>query len=285
MTAIALLLVVGSALLHATWNLLAKRAAGSVGFVWLFSVVILALYVPVALAYVALARPDFTPTHLAFALGSGVLHVGYFVSLQRGYRVGDLSLVYPLARGSGPALATLLAIVLLGERPGAQALIGTLLIVTSVLVLGGRRGGSDAARRAAVGYGLLTGVFIASYTVWDGYAVGHLGASPLLFLVVAEASRTLLFTPAALRRRSELRDTWRVYRREIIGVAVLSPLAYVLVLSALQHAPISLVAPTREISILFATILGSRLLAEGEGLRRALAAIAMVVGVALLALS
>ncbi len=285
MTILALALVVGSAVLHATWNLLAKRGAGGVGFVWLFSVVTLCLYVPIAIAWMAHFRPAFTSTHLAFALGSGVLHVGYFVFLQRGYRVGDLSLVYPLARGSGPALATALAIVLLGERPAPQALLGTLLVVVGVFVLSGGRRAPDRTRRTAIGYGLLTGAFIASYTVWDGYAVAHLGASPLLFLVAAEASRVVLLTPLALRRRAEIRATWSAYRLEVIGVAVLSPLAYVLVLSAMQHAPISLVAPTRELSILFATLIGSRFLAEGEGARRGAAAVAMVVGVALLALS
>jgi drug/metabolite transporter (DMT)-like permease len=284
-TAVALALVIASALLHATWNLLAKRASGGVGFVWLFSVVTLVVYGPVAIGAFLVTRPTFTTTHLAFALGSGLLHVGYFVFLQRGYRAGDLSLVYPVARGSGPALAAAIAIAVLGERPEVQALVGTLLVVVSVFVLGSGRGRWDGPRRAAIAYGLLTGTFIAAYTVWDGYAVSRLGAPPLLFLVAAEAARTLLLTPMALRRVADLRTTWTAYRREIVGVALLSPLAYVLVLNAMQLAPISLVAPTRELSILFAAVLGSRALAEGEGARRAVAAVVMVVGVALIALS
>jgi drug/metabolite transporter (DMT)-like permease len=284
-TAVALALVIASALLHATWNLLAKRASGGVGFVWLFSVVTLVVYGPVAIGAFLVTRPTFTTTHLAFALGSGLLHVGYFVFLQRGYRAGDLSLVYPVARGSGPALAAAIAIAVLGERPEVQALVGTLLVVVSVFVLGSGRGRWDGPRRAAIGYGLLTGTFIAAYTVWDGYAVSRLGAPPLLFLVAGEAARTLLLTPMALRRVADLRTTWTAYRREIVGVALLSPLAYVLVLNAMQLAPISLVAPTRELSILFAAVLGSRALAEGEGARRAVAAVVMVVGVALIALS
>jgi drug/metabolite transporter (DMT)-like permease len=284
-TLVAFALVVASALVHAVWNLLAKRAAGGVGFVWLFTLLTLAVYGPVAIAYGVHGQVALTGTQLAFAAGSGLLHLGYFAFLQRGYRSGDLSLVYPLARGSGPVLATVMAIGLLGEQPGTQALIGTLLVVVGVFVLGSGRGWPDRARRTTIGYGLLTGLFIASYTVWDGYAVAHLGASPLLFMVLAESARVVLLTPMALRRAAELRATWRAYRREITGVALLAPLAYLLVLTAMQHAPISLVAPTREVSILFATLLGARVLAEGEGLRRALAALAMIVGIALLALS
>lgn len=94
------------------------------------------IYAPLAVVVVLLERPHFGPEVLVFMFGSGVLHLGYFVFLQRGYAVGDLSLVYPLARGTGPLLATAAAIVLLGERPGVGALLGIGLIAASVMVLG-----------------------------------------------------------------------------------------------------------------------------------------------------
>src|SRR5690606_12170580 len=144
-----------------------------------------------------------------------------------GYRAGDLSLVYPLARGSGPALATLLAILLLGERPGVQALAGTALVVFSVFVLSGGRSLLRSEQRTAALYGLATGVFIASYTVWDGYSVGHLGAAPLLFTFTGEVGRLLLLAPLMVGKRAEVASVWRQYRWEALGVAVLSPLAYV----------------------------------------------------------
>ena len=285
MTGLALALVLSSAFLHATWNLLAKRAKGGIEFLWLFALLTVAVYAPVAAVYVYLVRPAFTTTHLALALVSGVIHVGYFVCLQRGYRAGDLSLVYPLARGSGPALATLLAMLALGERPGLQALAGTALVVLSVFVLTGGRAVLRPDQRTAVYYGLATGVFIASYTVWDGYSVGHLGAVPLLFTFAGEVSRVVILAPAMVGRSRELARVWREHRLEALGVAVLSPLAYVLVLTAMQFTPVSLVAPTREISILIGTLLGARLLREGDGPRRIVGAIGMVLGVALLALA
>lgn len=290
MTGLALALVFGSAFLHATWNLLAKRASGGVEFVWLIALVTTICYLPALGVYAWLARPEFTLQHALLAVGSAVIHVCYFVSLQRGYRAGDLSLVYPLARGSGPALATALAVVFLGERPGVQALIGTLLVVLSVFVLAGgtRQAGSGqggAGARRAVLYGLVTGVFISLYTTWDGYAVGHAGAAPLVYMLAGEVFRSLILAPIALRNRPEIRRIWREAKGATIGVAVLSPLAYFMVLTAMQFTPVSLVAPTREISILIGTILGARLLAEGHWRRRLLGALGMVLGVTLLALA
>jgi drug/metabolite transporter (DMT)-like permease len=213
LTTLALLLVFGSAFLHATWNLLAKRVAGGAEFVWLIAVSTLVAYAPAVLVYLWLAEPRFTWQHAFLALVSGVIHIGYFVTLQRGYRVGDLSLVYPLARGTGPALATLLAVLFLGERPGPQALLGTLLVVVSVAVLtGGGRGEGGRNRRLAIVYGLVTGGFISLYTTWDGYAVGHAGAAPLVFMIAGEAARVLLMLPVALRNRPEVARIWRDHK-------------------------------------------------------------------------
>ncbi len=284
MTLLALALVLAAALLHASWNLLAKRAQGGVEFVWLFATLTLVAYAPAIAIYAVLAHPSLRPVVVGFAAVSSLIHVAYFVTLQRGYRVGDLSLVYPLARGSGPALAALLAITVLGERPGLLGLAGGALVVLSVFVLtgGGARGGGG---RPALLYGLTTGVFIGGYTVWDGYAVAHLGASPLLYSYLSEAGRALLLAPLAWRGRAAVARAWRDSRGAAWGIAVLSPLAYILVLTAMTFTPISLVAPAREISILVGTLMGTRLLAEGQGSRRLVGALGMVAGVALLALS
>lgn len=283
MTTLALVLVLASALIHATWNLLAKRAGGGIEFLWLLSCVTAIAYAPFAGAYLWWVRPELTASHAWLAMASAVLHVLYFTALQRGYRAGDLSLVYPLARGSGPVIATALAIVLLGERPGALALAGTALVVGSVFVLSGGR--ATAKRTVAIAYGVATGLAIGAYTVLDGFAVAHAGAAPLLYLLIADTGRAALLAPAAALRWPTVRDVWRRHRLEVIGVGLLSPLAYLLVLSALQIAPVTVVAPLREVSILFAAILGARGLAEGHTARRSLAAAGMVLGIALLVLA
>src|SRR5690606_8308915 len=128
MTGLAVALVLSSAVLHATWNLFAKRVSGGVGFVWLMTTLQSLIYLPLALYILVVDQPPLTPMHLVFVLGSGVLHIGYFTLLGKGYQKGDLSLVYPLARGTGPMLSTTAAILLLGERPTPLALVGAACI-------------------------------------------------------------------------------------------------------------------------------------------------------------
>lgn len=285
MTVLALGLVLGSAVLHATWNLAAKRSGGGLGFIWLFTVLSVVIYAPVALVAAIIIRPTLGWLELGFVLGTALLHLAYFASLQRGYQLGDLSLVYPLARGTGPVLSTTAAILLFGERPGPVAITGAVLIAVSVFVLassGGIR--SVATVRTAVGYGLLTGALIASYTLWDKYAVSTVMIAPLIYDWLNSVTRSLLLTPFAVRSWPDIRRDWQRSWRSVLVVAVLSPLAYIMVLTALVFTPVSYVAPAREISILFGTIMGARLLAEGDPRRRVLAASGMVAGVIALAI-
>jgi drug/metabolite transporter (DMT)-like permease len=125
----ALVLIAAAAVAHASWNFFAKQARGGLPFVWLAGVCAATLYaVPAAIQLLVCSR-SVTTVGVAFMFGSGCLHSAYFTTLQRGYAEGDLSVVYPLARGTGPALSVLAAVVLLGERPGPLALVGAALVV------------------------------------------------------------------------------------------------------------------------------------------------------------
>lgn len=287
MSHLALTLILISAFAHATWNLIAKRVAGGLAFQWLFTILSVALYLPVAAVLVLAGQAHVSGLALLFIGVTALLQLAYFAVLQRGYRVGDLSLVYPLARGSGPLLATALAVVLRGERPGPVALGGALLIATGTFFLTGTprallRSGSGKA----VVYALLTGVTIAAYTLWDKDAVTNIGISPIVYYWGAMVVQGALLAPVVLRSaawRKEVGEAWRRHRRAVFGVAFLSPLAYFLVLTALATTPVYYVASTREIGILIATVMGWRLLAEGHTRRRLVAAAMMVGGVALLA--
>ena len=135
----------------------------------------------------------------------------------------------------------------------------------------------------AISFALITGTFIAAYTLWDKQAVSRFAISPLLLDWGANLGRAILLTPFALGYWQNTRDEWRDHRAEAIGVAVLAPLSYILVLTAMQFTPVSYVAPAREISILIGTAMGTRLLAEGDVHRRLAAACAMVLGVVALA--
>lgn len=265
--------------------MLAKTATGGAAFVWLFSAVAAALWAPAAAVALVVAPGSLELQGLGFVVGSGALHALYFVLLQRGYREGDLSLVYPLARGTGPLLSTLAAIVLFSERPSVLALAGGAVIVAAVFSLAGAggRGADVASRRGAVAFALMTGVTIAAYTLWDKRAVGPLGLSPLLYYWGTNVAETTLLTAFVVHRRAEVVRTWRAHRAQALGVAVLSPLAYVLVLFALAHAPVSSVAPARELSILVGAVAGTTVLAEGHRRRRLAAAVAILAGIVALA--
>src|SRR5688572_1242161 len=159
MTAFALTLVLVAAVLHATWNLCAKRAGGGLPFVWIVGAVICTLYVPVLIGYCLWKAPRLTWLDLAWIAGSGVLKTAYSLCLQRSYRTGDFSLIYPLARGTGPLLSTVGAIVLLGERPRLVAVAGGVVIVAAVFFLtdGTRLFHQDLAHlRNTIRFGLLT---------------------------------------------------------------------------------------------------------------------------------
>jgi drug/metabolite transporter (DMT)-like permease len=329
-TAIALILV--AAIAHASWNLFSKQASvtGAVSFIWLMSAAGTALYAPVIVIAVLVARPHLTALSWAFMAGTGVLQAAYFLFLQSGYRLGDLSLVYPIGRGTGALLAALAGIVLLGERPGAVAIAGIACIVAGIVAIGipARTGSGSAASAAsaasavastsgasaasgaagaaepastdaaavagtvtrapsairATAFALLTGMFIATYTLWDKYAVSTLRTPPLL---QGYAAFPVMFGVFALQAHSAGDRTvrvWHAYRPQILGAAVLAPLAYILVLIALSFTAVAAVAPAREVSVLFGVLLGRRLLGEGSLPRRLAAAAAIVAGIVAIAI-
>ena len=288
MSPAVLLLVLGSAVVHATWNLWIKQlgpGVRSAPLLWLLTAVSAVAYAPFALAVVGATgwRPD--AGSLPFILGSGFIHVGYFVLLLRGYRAADLSLVYPVARGTGPLLAAAGAVLVFAERPTPLSVAGALLIAVGVLIVTGRPAGlSPRALGPGVSYGLATGVTIALYTLWDGWAVKRAGIPPLVFYWGGEVMRVLLLSPAALGARSEAAALFRSQPWRIVGIALLSPLSYILILLALRSGDVGHIAPAREVSILFGAWLGGRVLGEGDRRRRLWAAAAFATGVMALAL-
>jgi len=286
-TALALILV--AAIAHATWNLFSKQAsmAGAASFVWLMALTATVLYAPVVLVSVLIDPPRLTALCWVFMIGTGLLQAGYFLFLQSGYRLGDLSVVYPVGRGSGALLAALAGIALLGEHPGAAGLAGIALVITGVLLLGapaGRGGKAGHLAPRALTFALVTGVFIASYTLWDKYAVSTLHVPPLLQGYASLPMMALVLAPFALRQRPRTALVWRTYRRQVAGAAVLSPLAYILVLIALSFTAVSAVAPAREVSVLAGVLLGRRLLGEGQLARRLAAATAIAAGIICIAI-
>ena len=280
MTLTALGLIVTAAFIHATWNLLAKRAAGGTAFVWLYSIAGFILYAPVIIVFVLFDPPAFGATGWGFIGASGVLHLFYAIALQRGYETADLSVVYPVARGTGPLISSLGAMLLFGEHPTLPALVGIGLIVAGIFVVSGvsRELASMEVSKGVV-FGILTGLCIASYTLNDAHAVKHLAVSPILLDYFGNAVRLLFLTPVVLLRPMELRAARRSQLGLACAVSALVPLSYIFALFAMRLSPVSYVAPARELSMLVGTFLGARVLREGYAARRLIGAALMVAGI------
>jgi drug/metabolite transporter (DMT)-like permease len=288
----ALALVVFAGLIHASWNIAAKKAGGDARFACFTALVLMVFWAPVGLWLGWQQVPTWGLLEWGFVVASGVIHVVYYVTLLRGYRRADLTVVYPLARGSGPLLSSLVAIVFLGEHISALGGLGIVAVVGGVFLIAGGpelfRQALDPLQRArirkGVVYGLLTGVFIASYTVLDGYAVKVLLLSPILLDYFGNFVRLAFLLPAVLRDRPAAALLWAKQWKYAVLVGVISPVSYVLVLYAMRVAPLSHVAPAREVSMLFAALLGGHLLGEASRLFRLLGAVCIATGVMALAL-
>ena len=236
LTAFSLIVLAG--LFYAGWNIVAKKAGGDALFAFFTAFIMMWLWAPLGWWLGQHELPRWGAIEWCFVAASGVLHVVYFVVLLRGYRKADLTVVCLLARGSRPLLSSLVAIVFLGEQISTLGVVGIAWVVGGVFLIAGGPGLLRAARdplarqrvHKGMAYGLLTGGFIASYTVVDGYAVKRLLMSTILVDYMGNFVRVALLAPTVLRDRATARLLWRQQCRAALVVATFSPVAYVLVL-------------------------------------------------------
>ena len=287
----ALALVLLAALLHASWNIAAKRAGGDQRFTLITSVLTSVLWLPAGLWFGWQEVPRWGWLEWGVIALSAAVHLLYFNALLTGYRKADLTVVYPLARGSAPLLTAVAAVLLLGERLTLLGAAGVIAVCGGVFLIAGGpalwRHSHDAAQRertrAGLRWGLITGGTIAAYSVIDGYAIKVLAIGPVIFDYLCNVLRVPLQLPTLLRNRSGLMQAWRAQWKYALVVSTLGPLAYILVLYALTLAPLSHVAPAREVSMLVAALLGGRLLGESDRGLRLLGACCIAGGVMALA--
>jgi drug/metabolite transporter (DMT)-like permease len=292
MSFLALSLVLVAALLHALWNVVAKKAGGDSRFVLLVAMMIVVVWAPVGIWAGWEAVPRWGWAEWGLIVASGITHLVYFNVLLRGYAASDLTVVYPVARGTGPLVASFGALLLLGETMSWVGALGVLAVTGGVFLIAGGPGLWAKAHdplqrqrvRAGLGYGAVTGLLISAYTLIDGYAVKLWLISPVLIDYFGNFARIPFMLPAALRERGLFVQACRTQWKHALFIALISPLAYVLVLYAVQMAPLSHVAPAREVSMLFAALLGGKLLGEGDRGLRMVGAACIALGVAGLAL-
>ncbi len=272
------LAVLLAALLHASWNAMIKGGRD----VLLETALIVAGAGIVMLPLVALV-PLPAPASWPFLFASLVSHVAYYALMVSAYRSGDLSLVYPLMRGAAPLLTAVFGVLWLAETPGSTGWIGIALISCGVAALAAR-GLDHAPSRAAIGFALSNAVVIAAYTVIDGTGARRSGNpwSYIVWLFVLDAIPFTLWM-LATRRQQYLAALANAPARTLAGGG-LSAAAYAISVWAMTQAPIALVASLRETSVLFAALIGARMLREKLGARRWLAAAAIVAGAVFLKL-
>ena len=223
---------------------------------------------------------------------SGFVHWLYFVCLLTGYRKSDLTIVYPMARGSGPLLSSGVAVVVFGEQISSLGVLGIAGVVIGVFLIAGGfslfKQAHDPTKRerikAGVLWGLLTGALIACYTVLDAYTVKIVAMSPILFDYWCNILRMPYAAVPVLRDIPEAQRLWKLQWKYAAITAIFSPIAYVCVLYAVLIAPVSHVAPAREVSMLFAALIGGHFLGESDRGLRVLGALCIAAGVMALAL-
>ena len=273
------LAVLAAALMHASWNALVKADGDRM--------ILLGGMVAVEAAVCLLLLPFFPfPPAAAwpFLIASGLLHSGYKLFLLRAYGLGDLSQVYPIARGSAPLLVALLAALFAGEALTLETTLGVAVIALGIMSLSFFSGGLARSSRAALLASLATGGLIASYTVVDGSGARGSGG-PHVFMIWATLADAAVFLPAVMlqRERAPQRMLRRWRRALVAGSIILG--AYWLVVWALTLAPMASVSALRETSVIFGALIGSLILKEPYGRRRVVAAVLVAAGMVLLRLS
>src|SRR4051812_42616555 len=217
-----LALVVVAAFIHATWNLLSKRAAAAgPTFVFAYNLISCAVYLPWVAWLVARGTLTWSLPILGCILLSGLIHLAYSLCLQRGYQVADLSVVYPVARGTGPMLSSIGAFLLLRETPTTQGILGLLAVVAGIGFIT-TQGDLSAFRKPrgldGVRWGTATGSLIASYTVVDGYGVKILGIHPVVLDWISNFLRVLMLAPIIVSNWARTRERMKGYWWLALGV-------------------------------------------------------------------
>lgn len=287
MSLYVLVLVLTAAILHASWNLLAKKTKGKTPFIWLQYIASNILYLPFLFFQTKQGHTVYSQPLLWFSLSSAMLHLGYFIVLQKGYRSADLSVVYPLARGSAPLVSFIAAILFLHEKLKLKSVVGLFLIIAGVLIISGLSFKKETNSKIMTGitFGVLTGLFIALYTFNDAVAIKTYAVSPLILTLATNLFSAILLLPFVLPQKNELKREITVHKWIIISIALLSPAAYILILEALKYAPLTVIAPARETSILLGVFMGSRVFNEQDGKRRLIASVLILGGIIALSLS
>ena len=289
MSAVALAIVLIAAILHASWNLLAKKSNNKLVFVWWFLLVACIIYFPMFL-YFWSPRTLSTPGW-GCIFATGVIHGLYFWLTAGAYERGDLSLVYPLSRGSGPLLVPILAVLLLDETLSLMGITGIALVIIGIYSIHLQSFSVHsylapfrAAPRSASVWAFSTGITIAGYSLVD--KIGVQIVYPPVYIYLMFAISLLLLSPIVMTHHSAaIKAEWHTNKVLILVNGILVLATYLMILFAFQISKVSYVVAAREVSIVFSAIFGIVALREENACQKIIGSILITLGVVVIGFS
>lgn len=278
MSVLAFTMVVLSAFLHASWNFATKRVSGDISVLYIGLCAASLLSLPVVLFF--LYSDGISLRSLFFILGTGAIHAVYFFALSRAYHYGDISVVYPIARGSGVAGTAVAASLLLQENVSSVGAGGIFLIVAGTILVG-LRFSSQRDHYRGVSFAMLVGLMIVCYSILDKLAVQE--TNPVVYIFGMFLVTAFIVSPYLLTRcRKEIAHAWRNYRRYSFIIGIGSMATYLIILFTFRFAHVSYVVAAREIAVAIGALFGFALLKEAISMRKVIGIAAIVAGLVIL---
>jgi len=289
MSGTALLIVLVAAFLHTFWNYLVKKSRNKIAFIWwamLFSTI---FFFPMFLYYWPLVT--ISSAGWGCIVATSIFHALYFGFMGGAYERGDLSLVYPIARGSGPLLVPILAVLFLNEQLSVKGILGITFVVVGIFGIHLRSFSIQSIheplltiRSRASLWALCTGATIAGYSLVDKIGVAFV--RPPVYIYLMFVITLLLLSPYVfLKARSDLKKEWNINKINVLIVGFLDLFAYLMILFAMQISKVSYVAAVREVSIVFSALIGIVLLQEKNAPQKLVGAVFISIGVVFIGLS
>lgn len=276
MTAISIVLLMTSGLLHASWNFLLKASGEKFLALWWGYLLGGLVFLPFMIG-----RPLPPPSVWVWLLVSVLVEIIYLALLSFSYQKTDLSVIYPITRGSGPVFITLWSILLIGERPGPGGLVGILLIIVGIGLVAYRSSPKQgkAYLKSNLPLGLLIGFIISCYTLIDGTQSKR--TDPIVYSWLVLTIMPILSTPLLLVRYpiSEIKDSIKKKPIKLLLIGVLTYLAYTVALIAYSFSYISYAGSIREVGIIFAAIGGWLFFKERLGWQRLAGVLTVFIGI------
>ncbi len=277
----AIALLFFSAILHTTWNLLLKQSDDKYISTWWAVFAGSVIFLPLLFFTGLPARETWT-----LLIASVVVEVVYYGLLSYAYNDSDFSLVYPLARGTAPALIALWSILFLGETPTSGGFTGLIIVILGLIIVGssGLFYSQKKPHLKGIVLALVIALLISIYSVIDGAAVKMTAAFPYAILVFFLAPA--ITSPLVMKRYGwrRLHSSWNVNRRRLFAIGLLTVFAYLLALAAYSIAPVSYSGAIREVSVVLGAFAGWKILGETMGKQRLLGSVVLFIGILVIAL-